>query len=353
MPTVSKKTKGSPAKRATPEKSSLLRRLQVRQEAFLARRPHRSFRLTRRRDYTHPVVLPGVLSFTGEVTRTLWRHKKMFTWLAVLYALLYAVLVGMMSQDTYGTLSSTLREAGSQVIEGEWGALPQASGLLLSIVTTGIGSGGAEAQQVFTVLIFLMVWLTTVWLLRNILAGHKVKLRDGLYNAGTPLFAMIVIVLFIIVQLLPVGIAMIGYSAADATGLLSGGAPTMLFWLAAGLLVVLSIFWVTSSLFAMIIVSLPGMYPYQAIRTAGDMVLGRRVKILLRWFWMAVVVAVSWIVVLIPVILLDMWLKNAVPAIDWLPVVPLAVLVMSSLTVVWVSAYVYLLYRKVVDYVSE
>ena len=101
----------------------------------------------------------------------------------------------------------------------------------------------------------------------------------------------------------------------------------------------------------MIIVTLPGMYPYRAIRTAGDMVLGRRIKILLRWLWMALIVSLTWLVVMIPVILLDMGIKSLWPAIEWLPIVPVTILIMAGASTVWVSSYVYLLYRKVVDYV--
>jgi hypothetical protein len=52
---------------------------------------------------------------------------------------------------------------------------------------------------------------------------------------------------------------------------------------------------------------------------------------------------------MVPIILLDTWIKGMLPAIEWLPVVPVALLVMSTLTVVWVASYVYILYRKVVD----
>jgi hypothetical protein len=199
-----------------------------------------------------------------------------------------------------------------------------------------------------------MVWLTTVWLLRNLLAGHKVKVRDGLYNSASPLFAMVIIALIIAVQLIPAVIAFVGYNAALGTGLIaSGGAGAMLFWIGAGLLSLLSLFWITSSLFAMIIVTIPGMYPLKAMRTAGDMVLGRRIKILLRWVWMALVLAVAWAVVIIPIILLDMLIKSLWPVIAWVPIVPVAGLLMAAVSTVWVSAYVYLLYRKVVDYVPE
>ncbi|HWT40870.1 MAG TPA: hypothetical protein VN081_06435, partial [Dongiaceae bacterium] len=205
------------------------------------------------------------------------------------------------------------------------------------------------SQQIFAVLLFLMLWLTVVWLLRNLLAGHKVRMRDGLYSSGSPLFATMVIVFVVLLQLLPIGIAMIGYAAANSSGLLAGGVEAMLFWVGASLLGVLSLYWITSSLFAMVMVTLPGMYPWRALRTAGDIVFGRRIKLLLRWLWMLLAIAALWAVVLIPFILIDLWVKSLWPQVEWLPIVPVIVLLLSSFTALWASTYIYLLYRKVVD----
>jgi hypothetical protein len=333
------------------KKSSPWQTLKHRYHLFMNRRPHRSFRLTRRRDYVRPLELPGNIAFTHEVTQTVWRHKKTFLWLGFIYVMLFALLVGMQSQETYATLTGTLKSTSGDAFSGNWGAIGQAGLLLLTIASSGVNTEITEAQQIFSVLIFLLIWLTTVWLLRNKLAGHKVKLRDGLYNSGAPLFATVLITLFIAIQLIPVAVAFIGYSAASTSGLIAaGGAAAMLFWIGAGLLSLLSLYWITSSLFAMIIVTLPGMYPYTAIRTAGDMVLGRRIKILLRWLWMALMIILAWGVIMIPIILLDMGLKSLWPAVGWLPIVPITALIMAALTTIWMASYVYLLYRKVVEY---
>ncbi len=342
MPTSSKKKQSWFTRQISVQKN--------RTQKFLARRPHRSFRLTRRRDAIQELELPGNIAFTNEVTRVLWGHRKTFGLLAFVYVILLAVLVGVQSQDTFTTLTSTLKDTGGELFSGNWGAIGQAGILLATVASSGISSEATESQQIFYVLTFLLTWLSTVWLLRNILGGHAVRTRDGLYNSGAPLFATIIIAVIIAIQLIPVAIALIGFNAASTSGLLEGGAASMLFWLGAGLLGLLSLFWITSSLFAMIIVTLPGMYPYRAIRIAGDMVLGRRIKILLRWLWMALVVVVSWALVMIPVILLDMGLKSLWPAIEWLPIVPVAALFMAAFATVWVAAYVYMLYRKVVDY---
>ena len=133
--------------------------------------------------------------------------------------------------------------------------------------------------------------------------------------------------------------------------MLDGGASAMLFWIGAVLLGILSLYWITSTIFALIIVTIPGMYPYQAINTAGDLMVGRRIKILLRWLWMALVLLLTWVIVLLIFIFIDMGLKALFPAISAWPIVPIVILLLGAFTTIWVSTYVYLLYRKVVDYV--
>lgn len=322
--------------------------IKKRVSSYLKRRPHRSFRRTLRRDYARPLNLPGYWAFTAYVRKTLWDNRKTFILLAVVYAVLTVFMVGIASQDTYTTLANTLNAAGGNVLNNGLGEVSKASLLFITAITGGLSQSLTDAQKIYAGLITLLTWLTSVWLLRNILAGHKVKLRDGLYSAGSPILSTFIVALLLLVQLLPFALALIGFSAASASGLLAGGVEAMLFWIVAGLLTVLSLYWITSTAFALVIVTLPGMYPFQAIKTAGDLVIGRRLRILLRLLWMVIGVVVSWALVMIPIILLDSWIKGVWSAISWVPTIPLILLALGALTIVWVSSYIYLLYRKVV-----
>lgn len=325
------------------------KRFKAWQKDFLSRRPHRTLQLTRRRDYVRSLELPGYLSFTNYVNKMLWSNRKLFLSLSGLYLILFVALIGLGSQETYNLLTDTLQETTSGVSAGDFSQIGQAGLLFLTIATVGITESPTEGQQIYTVLLALMVWLTTVWLLRNKMAGHKVKLRDGLYNAGAPLLSTFLVGLVLLVQLIPILLAVIAYGAATSTGLLDGGVEAMLFWIAATLLGLLSVFWATSTLFAMVIVTLPGMYPLEALRNAGDIVLGRRVRILLRWLWMLLPLAALWVAILVPVILIDLWLKGIWPVIATVPIVPVVLLMLGTVSIIWSSSYIYLLYRKVVD----
>lgn len=320
-----------------------------RSQGFLRRRPHRSFRYTRRRDYKRSLRLPGYWSFTFYVLRILKQNAKIFTALAIIYAVVSLLVLGIGSQESFIEMRETVRDAGEQIFQGDWSQLMQASVLAVSTTLGGLSPQLTEVQQVYATLLGLMVWLTTVWLLRNILAGGKVRLRDGFYNSGAPILPTAIVSVVLVLQLLPVALAAIGYGAASSTGMLDGGVEAMLFWVVAGLLATLTVYWVSSTVFALVVVTLPGMYPMRALAISGDMVVGRRLRLLFRFLWLGLTVVVSWLLIMIPVILLDVWVKDIWPAIEWLPLVPAILLILGVLTLIWSASYIYLLYRKVVE----
>ena len=328
---------------------TFLYKLEVRRLGFLSRRPHRSFRLTRRRDYVRSFKLPGYWSFTGYVLSEIWKQKANFAWLLVIYSVLVGVFIGMASQSAYSELSDILKQASQEVFNGEFGQIGQAGLLMLSGMTGSLMGTPTELQQAYSVFFGLMAWMAVVWLLRESLAGRKRRFRDALYMSGAPIIPTILVALMLIVQVIPAALAVIAISSASSSGLLDGGAVAMLFAVAGLLLVSLSLYWMTSTLIALVVVTLPGMYPMRAMRVAGDMVVGRRMRLLYRWLWMVFIAAVAWALIVIPAILIDSWLKATFVLFVNLPVIPVVLLLVSSASVIFCGSYVYLLYRRVMD----
>ena len=131
--------------------------------------------------------------------------------------------------------------------------------------------------------------------------------------------------------------------------MLETGVSAMLVWASVSALTLVSIYWITSSVIALVIVTLPGMYPLHAIRSAGDLVVGRRLRVLFRLSWLLLIAVLAWAIIVIPIILLDAWVKQLLPAISWLPIVPLVIVSMSAVTLLYAASYIYLLYRRIVD----
>lgn len=325
-------------------------RLQARHRAFLRRRPHRSFQLTKRRDYARPLRLPGYFAFTIEVSQVLWRRKSIFIVLGVVFLALTVAFGLLGSQDLYAQLQQLLTStAPDGLYEGATGEVSKAGMLLLSIVSAGLTTGLGEGQIIAAALFGLYLWMTVVWLLRNIMAGKKVGVRDGIYTAGAPMVSTLLMFLILLIQLVPGSLAVIVVTAGLQSGFIAEGVASMAAGLGLALIVVASLYWVVSTLIALVVVTLPGMYPFRALAIAGDLVVGRRLRLLYRMLWLAFTIVSWWVVVMIPIILLDSGLKSWIAQISWVPIVPVATLVMTTFTIIWASGYIYLLYRKVVD----
>lgn len=337
------------SKKIIMSKLKIVKSIKKRIDDFLARRPHRSFHLTKRRDYKRSLKLPGYIAFSRYVCKILWDNRRLFILLVLFIAAMTGILAGLSSQELFTNLSATLKTASESISSGDMTGFSKISTSFSNAITNGSTEGITDVQQVYVGVILLIVWLATVWLLRNILAGNKVKLRDGLYNSGAPILPTFLIALILFLQLVPVALAVIGYGAASLTGLLDGGVEAMLFWAVASLLTLISVYFVSGTIFALIIITLPGMYPITAIRTAGDLVLGRRLRIIFRLLVLILQVTIGWLAIIIPLTLFDSWIKGMFKAISSVPTMPIIMLFLSALTMIYASSYIYLLYRKVVD----
>lgn len=290
--------------------------------------------------------LPSYSVFTHTVTSTLWANRKLFGLLTLFYGIIIFVFSGVTSQDAFTNITKTIDSAGS--IAEMFGSYGKAGLALLATLVTGPTSLSVD-QQIYLVLALVFVWLTTVWLLRERLVGRKPKLRDGLYSAGAPFLSTLMLVFLAFIQLLPLGIVIAVYAALAMVGVLSSGLSMMIFTIFAALLVALSFYWLTGTFIALVVVTLPGMYPMRAIKVAGDLVIGRRLRILFRLFWMILLIALLWLVVVIPLVQLDTWMARSLNWWGVIPVVPVVIACMFAWTVVWSSSYVYLLYRRIID----
>jgi hypothetical protein len=330
--------RGLPARIVRP-----FRKMKGKNEEFLRRRPNKSLHRTDKHSRKRSLKLPGYIRFANDVWKTIWRNKRFYTKFFLLFCVFSIVLLGVLNQSTYTSYRDSLDSAEADGTT-KLGFVKYLT-LAASAITSGSGSSVSEGQQVIGVIMFLLGWLMLVWALRQILAGHKPKLRDALYNAGAPAVSTLFVLIIGALQLIPLALSLLAYQALTGVGIINNGIAieNMAFFVAEALIVALTLYWLVSTFLALVIVTLPGMYPGAALRAAGDIVVGRRLRILLRVLYMIWPMLVLWAVILIPVVILDNAIKIA-----WLPLVPLAVLLLTTLTIVWCASYIYLLYRRIV-----
>ena len=105
----------------------------------------------------------------------------------------------------------------------------------------------------------------------------------------------------------------------------------------------------------LIAVSAPGLYPFTAIETARNLIAGRRIRFLVRILYLFFWVALIYIVIVLPAILLDILVKGAFPWLNDLgiPFVPFVLLIVTVFIFIFISIYVYLFYRQLLDYKDD
>jgi hypothetical protein len=303
--------------------------------------PHRAFKMTRSRFYVPTSQdIKATWRLITESWKFIFRDKKsrwVLLGLAVLFAAIAYFLVGGVSQIDF----IAFKDATVQIADGNLTAVDTALALFGSAVTGNLTAPPTDVQQFLSTTLILFFWLALIWATRMLSADKDIKLRDALYNSGTPIVPTLVVLSIIAVQLIPAALGVFVYATALNGGWLTGGVESMIFAAVAVLLSLLSAYFMVSSLTALIIVTLPGTYPWQALRSARELVMNRRWGLVLRILALALQMLLLWAVVLIPVFLLDNWLR-----FDWLPLVPIFVQALLGFTLLYTSVYIYKLYRS-------
>ena len=311
--------------------------------------PHKTFRRSYREDYVRETNVPGIMHHIFATFGMIFRHWKLFLPLLVLTVLIAIFFVGLMNEETYQQFQDVMDRTGQEYGIEKINTVAKAGLLLLTTITTGGLSGGnSDAAGLVVMIIFLIIWLTTVFLIRHIMAGHKVKLRDGLYNAMTPLVSSFAVFIIAIVQCIPLFFLVIVWSAAIQTEFLATPFYALVFFIFAALMILLSGYLLSSTLMALVAVTAPGMYPMRAMHAASDLMMGRRIKFVIRLIALIMAVAVMWVIVMMPVILFDLFMKQ----FEWtagIPLVPVCLLTMTCFTGIYISAYLYLFYRYMLE----
>ena len=316
---------------------------------------HRSFHRSYREDYERKTEVPGLLAHTAATLKIIRQNWKIFLPLISLIALLYIVLVGLMSESTFVDFKESIDRTNQEIVKGRLGNLGHAGLTLIGTVTTGGLTSMNDAQKVFAVLLFMITWLVTIYLTRHLLAGHKPRMRDGLYNALAPMVSSFFVALIIFVELIPIMIVVITYKAAVATEFLKTPFYALVYFIFASLMCLLSIYLTSSSVLGLVAVSAPGLYPLTAIETARNLIAGRRIRFLIRLIYLIFCLAFIYVIIVLPAILLDILIKGAFPVLKDLgiPFVPFVLLIVTVFVFVFLSVYIYLFYRQLLDYKDD
>ena len=301
--------------------------------------PHRSFYLTTHAQAVRQINISGYGRFVTEVWRMVRDNWLIYLKITLLMALAIIAVVGV--SNAHSNYVDT-REAMEKV---DLHPFLKQAGLVTQAIITSLTVTDAN-RQAATFIIVAVAWLSLIFIARRVYSGNQLRLRDAIYSAGTPLVPMMVLLVAVLVQLLPLALVLISYSAITGAGYINQGIAieNMAAWCVILAVLVLTIYWMVTSLLTLVSVTIPGLYPMRAYYETSIQVAGRRVKILFRILMMFLPLLVLWALVLIPTVLLDSILKPKT-----FPVVQLVVSLLAAISCTWVSAYMYVLYRRILD----
>ena len=290
------------------------------------------------------VALPGVFTFSKTVFETLNTYQSLFLRYTAFLLVGSLLLSGFATYAYYVGLTQATDEVAGSLPFGAFRNVVETVALTVSVVSGSASTTFTEAQHIFLGILYLVAWLMALWLLRHLLSGNSVRLRDGIYNAASPLISSCLVVLAGIVQLLPLALVVSLVATIASTGAVNG-----LLWVLLGIAVVvlftaLTLYWLAGTAFAAVIVTLPGTYPWAALRSARQVIAGYRRPVIFRLIWLGVLVAVAMFVLVAPVVLIDSLTGYKLSAL-----VVFAYYLAGAVVFLYASAYVYLLYRGVID----
>ncbi len=317
-------------KSKTKNKSSIVKQPKITPASSKSRKKpkYKSFRLHKRIKHMGP-KLPSWWTLFKKALSLMKANKRPIFIFFIIYGILNIILIrGIAPLIDVESIKESYDELGL----GNDG---------LSIGFTAFGSllrAGTQAvdatAQIYQMLLIVVASLALIWLYRQQQAGSKVTIKMAFYRGMYPIIPFILIVLVIGLQLLPASIGNFIFSTVSSNGLVVGfleQSAWVLFFVG---MLLLSFYWISSSLVALFIVTLPEMTPMTALREAKELVAHRRFSVLIKVLALIILCALIVLVLVLPLIYFS-------PIVaEWI------FFTLTVLAIPFIVAYLFCLYRE-------
>jgi len=329
------KPKRKHAKTKSP-KQKPLSKLQTKPVASTSQRKlkkpvYKSFRRHKKIKSDLP-PLTGSFRLFWRSLNVLKRHITLILGILLIYGLLNLFLVhGLSSNGDLPSLKSSL----NNVFKTSGGQF--SSSLTLFIYLLGGSSNTSSTNSnagIIQLILIILVSLAFIWTLRQIYASQKVRSRDGFYLGIYPLIPFVLVLVVIALQLLPMIFGGYVYGVVIAEGIAAYVFEKILWGLLFFFLALLSLYMISSSVFALYIVTLPDMTPMKSLKSARELVRYRRWTVLRKLIFLPIILLIISAIIMLPVLIFY------TPGAEWL----YFLLTIGVLAVI--HSYVYALYRE-------
>lgn len=329
-------------KKAPVKKGKTVKKLSTKRQSSpaIAKSPspnldlHKHFRF--QRPAKHPIKLPSVWYITQKTSVTLWDNKRVFLAIAAWYAALNLIFVqGLTSSDN----TSNLKYYINHIKPNNLGSIVSNLGKFVASTGTAAGSTNSTSQStgIYQFAFAVIISLATIWALRQLLSGTAIRIREAFYKGMYPLIPFMLVLLVICIQLIPFIIGAELYYTVTQSGI-AVHFIERLFWLVLLIVLILwSLYMLSSTVFALYIVTLPDMAPMKALRSARNLVRHRRWVVIRKVLFLPLILLIVASIIMLPFIIV---LPSFAP---WI----LFLLTMVGLVVV--HSYMYTLYRELLN----
>lgn len=226
-------------------------------------------------------------------------HPKTFLGISTVYGLGTLLLVRGFS---IGQDILTLKAALDNLLTGASG---KAQSLFLQLTFLFGNSNGTQGQEgaVYQTILLVVCSLALIWALRMVYAKKNIGVKKSFYQGMHPLIPFLLVLGVIGLQLLPLSLASLIYNLLIASGTAVHAIEQIPIIIVCIALALWSLRMLTSSIFALYIVTLRDMEPLHALKSAKNLVGGRRLLIWRKLLFLPLAIAVATSLVVLPFLL--------------------------------------------------
>lgn len=266
-------------------------------DAKLRKKPqYKSFRLHKRIKHPGP-KLPNWWTIFLKSLRLLRANIKPLLLFLLLYSVITIILVrGIAPLVDIEGLKESYEEFGLEI--GGFTLGLTAFGSLLQASTQNVNA----VAQLYQMILLIVASLAFIWLFRQQQAGNKVTMKMAFYRGMYPLIPFTLLILLIALQLIPATIGNFLFATVTTNQLVVGFFEQFAWVMLFIFTILLSLYWISSSLIALFVVTLPEMTPMMALREAKELVRYRRVSVLLKIIALIFIIIAALIIIVLPLI---------------------------------------------------
>lgn len=264
--------------------------------------------------------------------RSSWLSKKAVGGITLVYGAGIILLVrGLLSSQDFVTIKQLLDSIFTGTSGKIEGTLVQLSALFSTNGSINSTSGG-----LYQAILLILCSLAIIWVFRQAQTKKQVTTREAFYQGMYPLVPFLLVILVISIQAIPLIGASYLYKTLITNGVAVLWQEKLISYSVMSVLLIWSLRMLTSSVFALYIVTLPGMTPLRALRSAKNLVRSRKLLIWRKVLLLPTVLILGTTILVLPFLLF------LTPTVVW---------VFFILSTFWFTighGYMYLLYRELI-----